>query len=224
MSEKKIFVSRDSQSVQALIEYMNSRGVEVEARPLIRYEAVEFEIPEANFEWVFFSSRNAVHFFFTQKPPGNHKYGAIGPGTASELSKYVQVDFEGRDYDTGATASNFSLIAGESKVLFPCSHKSLRTVQQSLPSSQVLEIICYQSFPVETPIGRADAYVVLSPENARALLKSNETDRGALFFVLGESTADTLRNHDISRVQLLPHGDSIHWAHTIAEGLFSAPH
>ena len=215
MHKKSVFISRDSSTILPCIHLLNQWGIDVTAQPLLRYEPVAFQCPPDTWDWVFFSSRNAVQFFFAKQAAGNFKYAAIGPATYTELAKYVNVSFAGKDYDTQKTAHEFARLAEASKILFPGGNNSLRTVQKFLPASQVIEVVCYEAIRLVTVIGAHDAYVVLSPENARVMIDDTSINHQAVFFVLGEPTAEVLRGQDISNIHFLPHGDSLAWARSI---------
>lgn len=215
MHRKSVFITRKRELVLPFIELLNQQGFEVVAKPLLRYESLNFVWPTDSPEWIFFSSRNAVRFFFEKATVGNYSYAAIGRATAEELAKYAPVSFAGTDYDTQNTARDFARLAGASKILFPCGNNSLRTVQKFFPASQVIDLVCYESVRTNDIIGTHDVYVVLSPENARVIMDDTSIHHQAVFFVLGEPTAEVLRGGDISNIHYLPHGDSLVWARSI---------
>ena len=215
MHKKSVFISRERELILPFVEWLGSQGIKVVAKPLLQYKSVNFEWPSDKMDWIFFSSRNAVKFFFEQEIKIDCKYAAIGPATAKELEQHVAVSFAGVDYDTQKTAEEFAKLAGDSMILFPCGNNSVRTVQKMLPPAQVMEVMCYEAVRMDSAIGRHDIYVVLSPENARVMLEDLSINRQAVFFVLGESTADALRGQGISNVHFLPLGDSMGWARSV---------
>lgn len=215
MHRKSVFITRERESILPFIDELNNHGIWVAAQALFRYESLNFLLPSDKVEWIFFSSRNAVRFFFEKEFAGNVKYAAMGAATAAELSKHVEVSFVGADYDTQKTAIEFAKVAGESIILFPTGSNSLRTVQKVFPPSQVIEIACYRSTRIETSVGPHDAYVVLSPENARVILEDGSINRQAPFFVLGNPTALALRKGEISNIHFLPHGAHKDWARNV---------
>jgi uroporphyrinogen-III synthase len=215
MHRKSVFITRERESILPFIKLLKEQEVEVVAQPLFSYRSLNFARPTEAAEWIFFSSRNAVKFFFEKEMAGPFKYAAIGPATGKELAKYVPVSFAGRDYDTQKTAHEFAAVAGTSKILFPCGADSLRSVQKVFPDSQVLDMVCYQSVKIPGNIGPHAAYVVLSPENARAIMDDTSINRLAVFFVLGEPTAKALIGRGISNIHYLPHGDSMGWARSL---------
>lgn len=215
MYRKSVFITRERESILPFIDELNNHGIWVAAQPLLRYESVNFLLPTVKVEWVFFSSRNAVRFFFVKELAGNVKYAAMGSATAAELSKHAEVSFVGADYDTQKTAVEFAKVAGESSILFPTCSNSVRRVQHVLSPSQVIEIVCYRSTRIETSVGPHDAYVVLSPENARVILEDSSINRQAPFFVLGNPTALALSNGEISNIHFLPDGARNGWARNV---------
>lgn len=215
MHKKSVFITRERELILPFVEWLDSQEIKVVAQPLLQYKSVNFEWPFDKMDWIFFSSRNAVKFFFEQEIKIDCKYAAIGPATAKEVAKHVTVSFAGVDYDTQKTAVEFAKLAGDSMILFPCGNNSVRTVQKMLSPAQVMDVVCYEAVRMDSAIGCHDIYVVLSPENARVMLEDLSINRQAVFFVLGELTAEALRGQGISNVHFLPHGDSLDWAKSI---------
>jgi uroporphyrinogen-III synthase len=87
---------------------------------------------------VFFSSRNAAYYFFSQNPTlsPHTKIAALGGGTAQAIREMgYAVDFIGHHTDTEAVAQQFLAAANTTttlSVLFPQAAQSLQNVQKSL--------------------------------------------------------------------------------------------
>ena len=105
------FITRDLSDNSAFKSLLTAWGWQVEGRSLVILTSLVFhEIPAAG--WIFFSSKNAVRFFFqnieNQKlavPVA--KWAALGEATAEMLKKYVgEADFTG-DGDPVTTAEAF---------------------------------------------------------------------------------------------------------------------
>ena len=105
------FITRDLSDNSVFKSLLTARGWQVEGRSLVILTPLVFhEIPAAG--WIFFSSKNAVRFFFqnieNQKlAMPSVKWAALGEATAEMLKKYVgEPDFTGNG-DPGATAEAF---------------------------------------------------------------------------------------------------------------------
>ncbi|MBP6826070.1 MAG: uroporphyrinogen-III synthase [Saprospiraceae bacterium] len=105
------FITRDLSDNSAFKSLLTARGWQVEGRSLVMLTPLVFhDIPAAG--WIFFSSKNAVQFFFqnieNQKLAiPSVKWAALGEATAEMLKKYVgEADFTG-DGDPVTTAEAF---------------------------------------------------------------------------------------------------------------------
>src|SRR6185369_5495687 len=86
-------------------------------------------------DWIFFSSKHAVRYFFNQKPKiQNVKYGCVGMSTSAELRAFGhRADFIGQSTDTKLVGKQFAAKVGSSKVLFPIAKDSLQSIQWQMP-------------------------------------------------------------------------------------------
>jgi hydroxymethylbilane synthase len=192
----KFFVSRSNKDWQPIIESCSDLSIEWICQPLIRFESVPMVLPEQQFGWIFFSSSQAVHHFFLQKPSveGKH-FGALGPGTARTLSAYVTVDFVGSSADLVQVAMQFIKVCGSEYVLFPHALESLRTIQNHLPHEQVLHVVCYTTHATKVEVPVCDHYLFSSPSNVRAYFDQQQIPQHAQLWSFGTSTSQALRNH-----------------------------
>lgn len=103
LSGRRIVVTRNREAIGRLSEHLESLGAKVIGLPLIdvtsdldnlRAEDVFKEF--ASYEWILFTSRNGVRYFFQEflrifsdiRSLGFIRIGAIGPGTADALAEY----------------------------------------------------------------------------------------------------------------------------------------
>lgn len=180
-----------------------ARGFAVIEQPMIRTEAIAFDpmLPACN--WIFFSSRNAVRFFYAAQPViTDHQLAAIGKGTALELEKYGQCSFAGESNDTQAVAKQFVSIAGDSLVLFPQSSESLRTIQSLLKPSQIIDLLCYKTIPSPVKIAPSDILIFTSPSNVVAFFEMNTIAESQKIIAYGSSTAHALQKQGVERLQI----------------------
>lgn len=165
--ERSIYISREPENAQLFIQQTQSFGFKVNAQAgLITQEVEVNHMPFT--DWVFFSSRNCVKYFFEQglMIPEVASVAAIGSGTAEELKNQgIAISFQGNDGEVGETALAFlNQVKGKS-VLFPIGDQSLRTVQKTLENEvECHDIIVYKQ--VANPNFKAegaDIFVFTSP-------------------------------------------------------------
>lgn len=173
---------------------LEAAGWQVEGQSLVRLEALPFEVPQG-VDWIFFSSKNAVAFFFASPAsPAPPLWAALGPATAAALAERVQrVDFIG-DGDPVRSAEAFLLLAAGQTVLFPAAKHSMESVPQQLGTRiRSLLLPVYGNYPVENPEPRAaDVLVFTSPMNAKAYFQANTLRQGQRLVAIGDSTARAL--------------------------------
>lgn len=153
------------------------------------------------YEWVFFSSSNAVKtFFISNKVNSKIKYAAIGKATASELENHIKPSFIGKG-STEDVAEQFKmeLLDGE-KVLFPISNLSKQTVQKHLNEKQVFNQVFYETNKTLKHINECDIYVFTSPSNADAFFNSNKTPSSSKVIAIGKATKEELIKHGVRQI------------------------
>ena len=86
-----------------------TKNIQLSGFSLIDFAAENnWEFPEC--DWIFFSSKNAVKFFFAKNNVlGHQKIACVGDGTFKVLSKYVnRVDYVGNAIDTHLIGKEFA--------------------------------------------------------------------------------------------------------------------
>ncbi len=188
-----LYISRELEAGNHLHKALSEKGFKIIAEPMIRTESVPFEPKSFRSGWIFFSSKHAVAHFFAQNPEiGKCELAAIGEGTARYLARHGEVAFTGHVADTEAVAKEFKKVAGRKKVYFPISDQSVRTVQQALPASQVVDLVCYTTIESPVSVGSPDILVFSSPSNVRAYLKANKILASQKTVAFGKTTGTTL--------------------------------
>lgn len=201
-----IFISRNKKEADYFYNTLEAFGHQITCHSLTRFEKIPFKgIPEC--DWIFFSSRNCVKFFFAQNPviPAYVKIGSIGGATAEALiDRGIEADFTGQGPDTVAIGKEFAAIAGGMKVLFPQSTASYRTVQKQFEDqSQVIDMVVYDTIENEkAEIPDADIVVLTSPSNAILYFRKKKVLPDQVFIPIGNSTADILKENGISNYVL----------------------
>jgi uroporphyrinogen-III synthase len=198
-----IYISRDEEEIPNLSKLLIESGLKVVAKSMIKTESVPFDLPPIKTDWIFFSSRNSVRFFFYQSPDiTNQKLAAIGKATASDLREFGEVSYFGDDTDTSRIAEEFAKIVLNDTVLFPQSNISQRVVQKALPESIVSEIVCYNTTHTPTEVEKCYILVFSSPSNVDSFFEKNKKYSSQKFIAFGKTTARALIEHGVDDIIL----------------------
>ncbi|MFP5470011.1 MAG: uroporphyrinogen-III synthase [Bacteroidia bacterium] len=162
-----------------------------------------FSLPE-HYDWVFFTSRNAVNAFFSQHTKNDSKkYAAVGSGTSKALQVFVKhIHFIGNGETTEVAKQFLNQLTPNEKVLFPISNVSLQTVQKSLPKSSVINVEAYLTEENFTEKIKADTYIFTSPSNVRSFLKHNTLSGAKKIIAIGLSTKNELEAQGIYNISV----------------------
>ena len=197
----RVFISRHLPENSSFREKLASSGsFIIQDEPLIDLLPIPFSIMEPC-DWIFFSSKNAVSFFFKQikslsiKIPTSVKWGAIGLATAKELLTYqITADFSGNGNPEEVGISFSTLVTGK-KVLFPSAKNSRESIQRFIKNEalEIINLAIYDNLPkCDFEVAPADIYVFTSPLNVIAFSKKYDlTDKNCL--AIGETTAQQLK-------------------------------
>lgn len=207
-----VFITRDIREDDFFSRVLKANGYQPSGRAFIEFKS----IPTGRFratEWIFFSSKHAVKYFFEQKPDiGTSKIGVIGKSTATTVREYgKRADFIGYSTDTRMTGKQFASLVKSGTVLFPQAKDSLRTVQQQFVNKhQVIDLPVYETInkPVEG-IPDTDILLFTSPSNVEAFLEKKHVQKGQKIIAMGDATANTLKKAGILSVYLVPSFDEM---------------
>jgi uroporphyrinogen-III synthase len=222
-----VFISRSLPENSQFREKLVTFGsIIIQDEPLIDLTPIPFSAIEPC-DWIFFSSKNAVSFFFKQikslaiKIPTTVKWGAIGLATAKELLNYqITADFSGNGNPEVVGISFSTLVTGK-KVLFPSAKNSRESIQQFIKNeaSEIINLSIYDNSPKsEFDIAPSDIYVFTSPLNVIAFSKKyNLSDKNCLG--IGGSTAEQLRSSGALTILTSPFSTEESMAQTVIDFL-----
>lgn len=208
------FITRDLSEAPEFRALLAATGWQVEGVSLVELSPLLFEeVPLA--DWIFFSSKNAVRFFFQQPENDSRgdfksprelrvKWAALGPATAKALAEYVDtVDFTGTGEPEGTAAAFREVCTAGSCILFPAARHSLQSVMSFLaPDFQCIPFPVYDNRPVaEPPLSEADVLVFTSPMNAQAYFSKHMLGEKQRVVAIGATTAGALRELGISEIE-----------------------
>lgn len=194
-----VFVSRDQRKNDLLFNALTAAGYNVFMRSLIETKIIPIKkLPATN--WIFFSSKNAVKYFFDQQPQlGLVKYAAVGKATSEELRKYgKRADFIGYSTDTRLTGKQFAAVVGSGTVLFPQAKGSMKTIQQQFTKpGQMTDLTVYETIKQNSEVPSAEIIVFTSPSNVEAFFEKNKITKEQKVVAMGDATANALRKYNL---------------------------
>ncbi len=191
-----VFISRKLSPLSYLRKTLEQGGVPFHDQSLVSFSPVRVkEIPPA--DWLFFTSKNGVRYFFEQLPQAwdMPKIGAIGKGTATTLRRYGHdPDFTGEGNDMPQIAASLESLVRGKTILFPRAEHSLRTIQQHLENVAVVkDLIVYRNQPIPDPkIPKMAVLIFTSPMNVEHYVKHYPIVPDQQIIAIGRSTAAAL--------------------------------
>ncbi len=195
---KNIFITRELPETSYLRRALQKHSIEIEDRSLIKTFATINKLDPyilKRVEWVFFSSKNAIEYFFKLDPPlSKHaKFGVLGRASEDALRLHGKIaDFngEGEGIDTADIAENFAKLANGSTILFPGAKDSLRTVQKALSSeTKIIDLPIYETVMDEgIKQSYAEVLIFTSPSNVEAYFVDNLLEPDQQVICIGKST------------------------------------
>jgi hydroxymethylbilane synthase len=133
-----VFISREVSEQSYFRRALAKHNIQIDGRSLIRTVPVINKLDSyilKYIDWIFFSSKNAVEYFFQLEPllPKDVKFGVMGAGSEEMLRKKGYfADFTGIGNDSADVAEDFAKVANGTQVLFPGAEDSLRSIQKGL--------------------------------------------------------------------------------------------
>ncbi|HEY8782112.1 MAG TPA: hydroxymethylbilane synthase [Mucilaginibacter sp.] len=197
---RSVFISRDLSENSYFRKALKKHAMEIEARSLIRTVPIITKLDNyilKDIDWIFFSSKNAVEYFFNLQPllPEKVKFGVMGSGSEEMLRrKGYYVDYTGVGIDTADVADDFARLATGQTVLFPSAENSMRSIQLGLSAdTKVIDLPIYATIlddDVE-PTG-AEILIFTSPSNVEAYFAGNLIYPDQKVIAIGKSTGKKL--------------------------------
>ncbi|MBE9584179.1 hydroxymethylbilane synthase [Mucilaginibacter sp. JRF] len=192
----KVFISREVSENSYFRKALSKNSIEVEARSLIRTVAVITKLDPfilRNTDWVFFTSKNAVEYFFKLDPqlPKKVKFGVMGSGSEDALRRHGHfAEFTGEGNDTADVAAEFAKLANGTTVTFPGAASPMRSIHQGLSAdTKIIDLPVYETVLEEdVEASSADVVIFTSPSNVDAYFADNLLDPHQKVIAIGKST------------------------------------
>ncbi|MGY3054767.1 hydroxymethylbilane synthase [Pedobacter sp. UYEF25] len=203
---KKVFISREIGEHSYFRRALAQNNIEIEGRSLIRTFPIVTVLDHyilRNVDWIFFSSRNAVTYFFGLKPllPKKTKFGVVGSGSEDALRQEGFVaDFVGIGGDIEEIAAEFAKLVAGQTVMFPRAQDSLQSIQKALTSeTKVVDLPIYETvIEDEVEPTFAEVLIFTSPSNVEAYFADNLLESDQKVISIGNSTAKKLDEMNIA--------------------------
>lgn len=193
---KKVFISREIGEHSYFRRALEKHKIEIEGRSLIRTFPIVHVLDPfylKNLDWIFFSSRNCVDYFFKLKPvlPKKVKFGVVGRGSEDALRRcgYLS-DYVGEGGNIDEVSQAFAAVAEGKRVLFPRAQDSLLSMQKYLnPGTHIVDLPIYETV-IEEDIDptSADVLIFTSPSNVEAYFNKNLLYPEQQVIAIGHST------------------------------------
>ncbi|MFC2630850.1 MAG: uroporphyrinogen-III synthase, partial [Porphyromonas sp.] len=232
LSGKKVIVTRARHQASVLQEALEEKGAEAYLLPTIQLtpnEEVKTELETTleslpSYDWILFTSPNAVEFFFSalrqRGKDSRHlapcQIGALGPMTAEALSAYgITADFVPREYYAKVFAEEFiqrAKLTPVKRILLPNSALASDDLSELLSEAGIAchRLPLYQNTPIsytaselEEALDSADYLTACSSSAIHhlvSLLRVHQLEhllKALPLAVLGEQTAEAARSYGI---------------------------
>jgi hydroxymethylbilane synthase len=192
----KVFISREVGENSYFRKALEKQNIEIDGRSLIRTFPIVNVLDDfflKNADWIFFSSRNGVEYFFKLNPvlPKKVKFGVVGRGSEDSLRKFGHLaDFVGEGGEIEEVAQDFAATADGQTVVFPRAQDSLLTMQKFLtPETKVIDLPIYETVMEENVDGSsAEVLIFTSPSNVDAYFVENLLEPEQKVIAIGNST------------------------------------
>jgi hydroxymethylbilane synthase len=204
---KSIFISRKLTNDSPFISLLQIRDCTIIDESLIQITQIRYSYtPQTN--WIFFTSKNAIDYFFAQKPnlPEHVKYGVISNASEKHLLTYgINSDYIGKGVNLLNIAKEFREVLKNESVLFPQAIDSYQTIQKQLAFSNT----CYNLYVYKTSIRSdfdlpySDILIFTSPSNVISYYTKYKYDSKQLIIAIGSTTKLKLSEYNITDV-LIP--------------------
>ncbi|MFI5158567.1 MAG: uroporphyrinogen-III synthase, partial [Sphingobacteriales bacterium] len=193
---QSVFITRELSEQSYFRRAIEKHKINIEARSLIRTVPVINKLDSyilKHVDWIFFSSKNAVEYFFELNPllPKEVKFGVMGSGSEEMLRrKGYFTEYVGESTDTAEVAADFAKLVKGQTVLFPGAEGSLRSIQQGMSAdTKVIDLPVYETVLEEdVEASGADVLVFTSPSNVDAYFADNLLDPYQKVVAIGKST------------------------------------
>jgi uroporphyrinogen III methyltransferase/synthase len=225
LAGRRIVITRAPEQAEELIGRLENAGAQVLLLPMVRFAALE-DTSELDgliaglgaFDWVIFTSANAVRFFLARcrelgrRPLMGHlQIAVVGAATRAALkAEGLAAAFVPREFSGTALAADLAPQVAGKKVLLPRSDRAGEELPDALRTAGVVAtvVVAYRTAEPESidgaildalRLGEADAITFFSPsafrnfEHAVGVEGAQEIGSRVAFAAVGPTTAAAIR-------------------------------
>lgn len=193
---QSVFITREVGAHSYFRRALEKHDIKIEDRSLIKTLPIVHVLDAYNLkyiDWVFFSSRNCVDYFFKLNPqlPKKVKFGVVGRGSEDALRQHGYLShFVGEGGDTKEVAEDFAKIVDGLTVLFPRAQDSLQSIQRGLrPTTKDIDLPIYETVNIDQVLPSfAEVMIFTSPSNVVSYFQENLLEPGQKVIAIGNST------------------------------------
>jgi uroporphyrinogen-III synthase len=154
---KRILLTNPVEGSEALLRQLAAWGASVEHIPLIQVQPIPFAFESApgSYDWLFFTSKNAVNAFYSQAIGQDEQWtflavATVGPATAQAVRQFgIHPRYVAPEFDADSAAQDFARqYAGRScRCLWPCGNLASPTLKTRLEQAgmQVTPLKVYET-------------------------------------------------------------------------------
>lgn len=203
---KTIFISRDLSEDSILKSKISILGYKVIDRSLIRLSQIRFSYSPLS-DWIFFSSKNAIKYFFAQNPVILRKtrFAVFGKGSARYLRQFdKEADFIGEGNNATSIAKEFAGLISNETVLFPMAIDSIQTVQRQLGYNNVAKNLYVYKTELRDyfSIPKSEILLFTSPSNVNAYFTKYGIAPEQKVIAIGTTTQQILYRYGVKKVEI----------------------
>ena len=215
LAGQRVLVTRAQSQAGGLTTQLRCMGAEVVELPVIELRELEFEAPQGPYDWVLFTSANAVVSFLDRTAmPAGAKAAAIGPATEGELKERgIDVALTAETSTGEGLAAAFAGIDLDGKRLLIPRAETARAVLEGALKARGAEIDIVPVYRNVVPKGLGEAaralfsgetkpdwVTLMSPSAVKNLLAAVGLDalKGVKIATIGPVTSEAARRHGLT--------------------------
>ncbi len=202
---KRIFISKNLDKNSLFKSNFILKEYNIIGESLIRFQ-INYVKNAPKTDWIFFTSKNSVRFFFKQDINlNNRKVGCVGKATHRELTKYVsRIDFIGDSVNINDIGKSFVKKVNDGTCLFPVSNISKRTIQKYFPNQEKThDLIVYNTIKKnDFKDPKADVLIFTSPSNVKAYFSKVKLKEGQSIVSIGPTTEKELKKFGVQNYKM----------------------
>ena len=181
--------------------------------PLIETKAINFQFPNPveKYDWIIFTSKNAIEPFFNKAGKTSNKIAAIGKGTYEELKNFgYNVNFTGKGFSAVYFLKELkNIIHPGQKILLALGNLAPETLQQNLSTEHFVERVnvykTQRTKNVDSSVIKRineDRYGVILVTSPSAVyhIFSLIPDKPLRLISIGETTTKAIKEYDTEPV------------------------